>query len=213
MKLALRLLGSWRVEGQGWVPRHGPFIVAANHLSFIDPPLLCASLPRRITFMVKEELFFHPIWGAFIRAFGALPVRRGYADRGALRQALRLLRRGAALGVFPEGTRSRTGRLQPGHSGVSLVAVRAGVPVLPVAITGSERIRGLSNAFRRPTIAVRVGQPVMLTLSEEGTAASSAQATDLIMARIAALLPPERQGPYALRGQPVPGAAAGMGEA
>ncbi len=194
-------LSRWRVVGRENVPPTGPLIVVANHLHIADPPLLAASLPRRIVFMAKEELFAPP-WGIFVRAYGAFPVRRGEADRNALRQGERTLGQGLALGMFPEGTRSPNHTLQRAHPGTALIAFRTRAPILPVGITGSERIRGIGSVLARPEITVNIGEPFSLPLPKgKVTARELADLADFIMERIADLIPPPYRGVYAREGR------------
>ena len=194
MRFLLLTLSRWKVIGRENVPRRGPLIVVANHLNLADPPLLGASIPRRIYFMAKEELFS----SRFVRAYGAFPVCRGAPDRKAILTALRLLEEGKAVGMFPEGRRSPTRKLQKAHPGTALIAFRSRAPILPVAITGTEKITGPKAViFGHPEITVRVGEPFYLP-SYEGrpTTARLAELSDYIMLRIAALLPPEYRGIY-----------------
>ena len=147
--------------------------------------------------MVKEELFRSPRWGHYIRAFGTVPVRRGVADRQALRQAEALLGEGFALGMFPEGTRSRTAQMQHARTGATLRAVRTGAPLLPVGIAGTEKLRHRSGYFTRPSITVTIGEPFHLPPTQgRASAARLTELTDLIMERIAQLLPPSYRGVY-----------------
>lgn len=134
----LGVLTGWKVTGRGQVPRAGGLIVASNHVSFWDPPLLGAALPREIHFLAKEELFRPPLFGALIRAYNAIPIRRGVADLSGMARAIEVLRQGGALLMFPEGSRMRDGRLHPARPGVGMLAVNADVPILPVFITGSQ---------------------------------------------------------------------------
>ncbi|HEX6971434.1 MAG TPA: lysophospholipid acyltransferase family protein, partial [Limnochordia bacterium] len=136
----LRLTFRVRVEGLENLPRQGSLILAANHASYIDPPLLGAATPRRLYFMAKRELFTIPLFGALIRRFGAFPVRRGALDRQAIRSALELLARGEAVVLFPEGTRHRSGGLLPGQQGVAMLASRSGAPIVPVGLVGTRRL-------------------------------------------------------------------------
>ncbi|MCS7051571.1 MAG: 1-acyl-sn-glycerol-3-phosphate acyltransferase, partial [Thermomicrobium sp.] len=120
----LRLLIRFRIEGLEHVPRSGPALVAANHLHNADPVLIIAAFTRPVLFMAKKELFAVPLVRWFVRQSGAFPVDRGRPDRQALRQAEQLLREGMLVGIFPEGTRSVTGGLQPPHPGIGLLIRR-----------------------------------------------------------------------------------------
>jgi 1-acyl-sn-glycerol-3-phosphate acyltransferase len=192
------LLTCYRVNGRGNVPKQGPLIVVANHLSNFDPPLLSTSLPCRIVFMAKEELFRHPILGPLTKGWQAFPVNRDKIDREALRQADQVVRQGLALGLFPEGTRSPSAKLQQGYTGAALIALRSGCPILPVGIAGTENFNKLDFVFHRPKITVNIGKP--FTLPAHGgrmTKEQLAPATDIMMKKIAELLPESYRGYYA----------------
>lgn len=197
MKLLLLLLTRWKVQGKENIPAQGPLIVVANHLHLADPPLLSASIPRRIVFMVKEEAFRSPVQGPLVRGYRAFPVRRGRLDREALRQAEKVLKEGLALGMFPEGKRSAEAQMQQGYPGTSLLALRYGVPILPVGITGTERIKGLFALLRRPEITVNIGEPFNPPpVDGRLTRAQLSVVSDCIMGRIAELLPESYRGVY-----------------
>lgn len=148
--------------------------------------------------MAKEELFRSRLLRFFMRSFGAFPVRRGQLDRGALRRAEQLLAQGSALIMFPEGQRSKNAQLQPAFAGSALVAVRSDVPILPVGITGTEKIKGRGWLFRRPRITVNIGHPFYLpAVNGKLTRAELAQLTNFMMEHIAELLPPEYRENYA----------------
>jgi len=143
--------------------------------------------------MGKRELFETPVIGFLLRAIGAFPVRRGEADRGALRMALNVIAAGQPLGFFPEGHRSESGQLIRGRSGVAYVAQHSGAPIIPLAVSGTRRAR--LGAFWRRDILLRVGEP--FGASDLGVAAGDPQAvTDAIMRRVAVLMPPEQRGVY-----------------
>jgi 1-acyl-sn-glycerol-3-phosphate acyltransferase len=204
MAVALRLLADWEVTGLEKVPARGPLILVANHNNIIDPPLLGASIPhRQIVFMAKKELFDRWYSGWLVRGYCAFPVRRGEPDREAFRQALTVLRRGFILGMFPEGTRSKTGAMGPAQPGTAIIALRAGVPILPVGITGTGAIKGPASVIRRrPQIRVKIGRPFWLAVDRSDRRRAIEEATGQIMGRIAALLPPEYRGPWAPSPEP-----------
>ncbi|NCQ26352.1 MAG: 1-acyl-sn-glycerol-3-phosphate acyltransferase, partial [Armatimonadetes bacterium] len=143
------------------VPAQGPLIVASNHRSHADPPLVGVVLPRPVHYMAKRELFRVPILGSVIPRMGAFPVSRGHPDRRALRYALRLLSEGEAVVMFPEGTRSLDGRLREPELGVALIALKSRAPVLPVALQGSEHILPKHSVIPHAhPLKVRVGPPL-----------------------------------------------------
>ena len=157
-----------RVTGLERLPRTGPVVLAINHRSMLDPILIGAVMPRPVCFMAKEELFRYPGLGRLLRWLGAFPVRRGEPDREAIQHALRRLREGQVVGIFPEGTRSVDGRLLTLHGGTALLALKSGAPILPVAITGTERAMPRGAWWpRRVTVEIRVGR---LLPVEEGSA-------------------------------------------
>jgi len=199
MKLLLLLFTRWQVRGRDNVPSSGPLIVVANHLNLADPPLLSASIPRRIVFMAKKEAFRSPLLGPLVRGWRAFPVQRGQLDREALHRAQQMLRQGLAMGMFPEGSRSIMAEMQPAYPGTSLIALRSGAPVLPVGITGTEKLRGRFWLLRRPRITVNIGKTLNLPPTDgKLTKTELALATDLIMARIAELLPQSYRGAYSI---------------
>jgi 1-acyl-sn-glycerol-3-phosphate acyltransferase len=140
-----------RVYGAERVPATGGLVLASNHLSWIDPPALGAACPRTVYFMAKIEAHRMPGLGELMRAFGTFSVRRGESDRDAVRMMRRLVGEGHALGLFVEGTRSRTGRLGTVQPGAAMVAINEGAPVVPCAIHGSYEWR--LGTFRPVSIA------------------------------------------------------------
>jgi 1-acyl-sn-glycerol-3-phosphate acyltransferase len=190
------------VTGKENVPRKGPLIVASSHFNNADPPVLGTITPRRLAFMAKNEMFQWPVLGLAARLGGCIPVRRSEADLGALRKASAVLRKDEALAMFPEGARSRDGKLHKAHPGTALLALRSEAPILPVAIWGTEKIIILRLPFdllrrRRPKVHVAVGQPFFLPPIERITSDEVNRCTDIIMGRIAAMLPPPYRGEYA----------------
>lgn len=198
IKAVLWLLIRCEVNGLENVPRQGPLIVVSNHLNIIDPPLLGTLIPRRIRFMAKAELFHSPFTWLIVTLYGAFPVRRGALDRQALREAMRILQNGGALGMFPEGTRSRTGQMQQARQGSAMVAVWSGAPVLPVGITGSDCILLWPNIIRRPRLVINVGPPFMLQAPGNGRSREALEDLNQeMMRRVAVLLPEAQRGLYA----------------
>lgn len=163
MSLFFRVVGSWRVEGRENIPPRGAVIFAANHLSFLDPPVIGCALTRSAWFMGKAELFRKPLLGWFCRALHAFPIQRGTGDRAALKHTLDLLARGEAVTLFPEGTRSETGELGEPEVGIGMIARRSGAPIVPILIVGTDEVlpRG-AKWIHKGRIRVRIGAPLHL---------------------------------------------------
>ncbi len=173
------------------IPRKGPLIIAANHISWLDPPLAGAYVPRRVTFMAKKELF--EIWwlGPLITTMGAFPVDRDGSARAAIKHSVEVLREGGCIGIFPEGGRNVEGDKQA-QTGVALLASLSGAPVVPVAIIGSER----AKERPRPHIKVVYGKPMSLPAGRKATREDLAAFTDAVMAEVAALKNKGVTGPH-----------------
>ncbi len=198
------LIAKLRTEGLENIPKEGPFILASDHISWFDIPLVSVRVPRITHYMAKIELFGVPVLGGILRWLGAFPVRRGEGDREALRTAQRVLHEGHLLIIFPEGHRSG-GHLIEGKSGTALIALRAEVPVVPVAVYGTEQIlKGPRIGPFAPRITVRYGKPFRLQ-PETGrhTRDDVVNGINEIMLQIADLMPPEYRGIYA-NGIPAP---------
>ncbi|MBK9725027.1 MAG: lysophospholipid acyltransferase family protein [Candidatus Lutibacillus vidarii] len=165
--IARLLFRPW-VEGQEHIPESGPAIFASNHLSFSDSVFLPLVVPRRMTFLAKSDYFTGKgikgrLTAAFFRGIGQLPIDRsgGKAGEAALSSGLRVLRRGQLLGIYPEGTRSPDGRLYRGRTGVARIALEAGVPVLPVAMIGTDKAQPTGKKVPKiMRIGVRIGAPL-----------------------------------------------------
>lgn len=177
-RVLMALIFRRKVEGAERIP-DGPVIICPNHIKWWDPVLVAASLRRKVHFMAKEELFRKPVLAAFFRGLASFPVRRGQPDREAIRHSLRLLERGEAVGVFIEGTRSRTGSLGPAEHGAALLAMRSGALVVPAGIVGDYK------PFSR--LRLRFGEPMTFAEGRPGPAGRE-EASMRIMQAIASLL-------------------------
>ena len=169
-----RLRFGLEVFGKDHVPKTGPFILASNHLSFLDPPLLGAACPRRLGFMARSDLFRHTLLGAFMRGVHVIPLQRGEADPGAIREAMRRLHDGQAIAIFPEGGRQLTGQPGVARRGVGFLAVAARVPILPVLIRGTfEALPPDARRLHRAKIRVAFGTEISYTTSSVSSAPTS----------------------------------------
>ncbi|MHB8432588.1 MAG: lysophospholipid acyltransferase family protein [Candidatus Tyrphobacter sp.] len=175
-----RVVWRVRVEGAQNVPAIGPLIVACNHLSLLDPPILGAYCPRPLRYMTKRELFEIPLFGPLIRAVGAYPVDREGSAFGAVKRSIEMLRAGEAIGIFPEGGRNPTGEARA-REGVALLASLAKAPVVPAAIVGSDR------ALRLHAMKVVFGPALRLDGGRKATRDELAKFTATVMGEIRAL--------------------------
>jgi len=165
----MRLLFRLEPRGREHVPMTGPVLLAANHVSVLDPPLVGGAVPRELHFMAKEELFRIPLFGRLIGALNAHPVKRDGSDGRALKAAIRLLAEGHAMLVFPEGTRGMEGRLGEGKAGAGMLAVLSGAPVVPVFISGSAQALPPGQAVpRRAKVRVTFGPALHFKGKGEG---------------------------------------------
>lgn len=194
---AARALWRPRVEGLEHVPATGGVLLASNHLSFIDSVVIPVVVPRKVVFLAKSDYFTGPgLRGAAQRAWfeglGMLPVDRDdpRAAIASLDTALEVLGRGEAFGLYPEGSRSRDGRLYRGRTGVAHLALTAGVPVVPVGLVGTERLQPVGTSLPRPVrVTVRFGAPVQAAGRFDGVPLGRArrELTDEVMAAIGEL--------------------------
>lgn len=156
----LKLLFGFKVNGRGNIPSAGGVIIAANHLSYLDPPVLGAGVPRLAHYMARDDLFSFPIWGNFLRFLNAFPVHREGVDMAAIKRAINHLQRGGALILFPEGTRSLTGELLPPQPGAGMIAWEGRAAVVPAYIRGTDKALPPKAKFIRfKKVEVTFGRP------------------------------------------------------
>lgn len=196
--LLAHILCRFRVSGHQNIPRTGPVLVVSNHLIWYDPVLLGVIFPRRLWFMAKIEIFRLPFVGLTCRLTGQIPVHRGTSDRAALEKGLDYLHRGRALAIFPEGRVARHERLLQAHTGAAMLALRSGVPILPVAHTGTRRIFVGRRAWL-PRVDVRIGEPYVPDVPDGiSRKAALKLVTEELMLRIAHMMPDAERGIYAV---------------
>ena len=199
-RLLLNIPFSWKVEGGENIPLTGPLILVANHVHVLDPFFLIFSFPRWINFMAKEELFRSPFLRPWLRWAGSVSIsRRGKVSdkQKMLRSSRDVLENGLILGMFPEGGRSRDGKLRKAKPGSAVIASKTNVPILPIGIAGTDKIKGISWLWKRPHIVINIGKPFKLPPNNGKMSKSQMQLlTTQLMKEIAALLPLEYQGGY-----------------
>jgi 1-acyl-sn-glycerol-3-phosphate acyltransferase len=198
-RVLFKLYFHWRVYNPERVPRQGPVILASNHASFLDPPLVGSGLPRSINYLARENLFRFPVVGWVLRRWQAVPVDREGGGAAGLKAILARLLAGGAIILFPEGTRTPDGKLQPARSGIGLTVIRSTAPVVPVRVFGTFEAWGRHRRFPRPCrLAVKYGHPLCFaplraeakTCSKQRLKAIYQRIAEEIMAAIA------RLGPY-----------------
>ncbi|MBS4191052.1 1-acyl-sn-glycerol-3-phosphate acyltransferase [Bacillus sp. FJAT-49705] len=175
----LKPIYRFEVTGREHFPKEGGVLLCSNHINNFDPPVVGINAPRPVHFMAKEELFKVPLLGKIVSNLNAFPVKRGMSDREALRKGLAILKEGHVLGIFPEGTRSKTGELTKGLSGVGFFALRTDAAVVPCAIIGPYK------AFKR--LKVIYGKPINIQELRDKKA-SAEETTELIMEEIRKLI-------------------------
>lgn len=201
-RVGLGVIARVRVEGLDDLPTGSPLIIAANHMSVADPPFiggwLAPALGQRPLFLAKASLFRGPL-GPFLRTLGAEPVKAGGSDVDAYRMAKRVLDAGGVAAILPEGTRSLDGVMTRPRPGVALLASRTGAPILPIGISGTDRLIGRGQRLPRigTRISLRIGRPFHIVLPKGGDRRAALAAADTeLMRRIAALVDPRHRGDW-----------------
>lgn len=185
------------VRGLENIPKQGPYLIVVNHLGIADPPLIFINVWQQLTMFAADKWKKAPGIRQLAEAAGVIWVARGEADLSAIKAALAILKSGRPLGMAPEGTRSPTRALQPGKTGAAYLADRTGVLIVPIGISGSERLTENLRRLRRTPVRFVVGRPFHLPPNGRAKGAVLDDYTTEIMCRIAALLPPEYRGVYA----------------
>jgi 1-acyl-sn-glycerol-3-phosphate acyltransferase len=151
-----------RIHGAEHVPQYGRLLVVSNHSSDFDPPILSCAVGRPVAYMAKEELFRVPVLKQAIKAYGAYPVKRGSADRSAMKAAIASIKSGWATGVFLDGTRTPNGRVMDPKLGAAWIAAKTNTPLLPVSLWGTHQIFKKGSAIPRPVpITIRIGELIL----------------------------------------------------
>lgn len=179
-KIFLRL----EISGTENIPLNGPVVIASNHVSLLDPPIIGVASSRKIHFMAKQELFV-PILGSIYRTLGAFPVRRGTADRNAIKYGIDLLLAEKVLAIFPEGTRSKNGQLGKAEPGALMMAGKARAVIVPTAVSGTN-LRSSSRIW--PKVKVKFGKPIYFLEDEPVTKEVTMRMTGELMNEIKMLL-------------------------
>lgn len=202
-----RVIFGLRSTGRENIPLEGPFILVGNHLHNLDPVFMLTSSTRLIQFMAKQELFEVPVIRQIVRWAGAFPVQRGKMDRSAIRYGQAVLAADKPLGIYPEGTRSLSMHIERALPGAGLFATGGKIPIVPCAITGSERVwfngakgKRKDRVFPDPGhrgVLVHFGEPFYLPTEIDGKRVNAASATDYMMRKVAEMLPEDYRGMYA----------------
>jgi 1-acyl-sn-glycerol-3-phosphate acyltransferase len=186
--------------GRENIPADGAYLITTNHLSFFDSILIFCVIPHRMVALGADKWRRTPGLAQFLEMLGIIWVARGEADTDAIKATLGVLKRGGRLGMAPEGTRSKSGKLQPGKGGAAYLADRARVPILPIGQAGTETVLASWKRLRRPRVRMVIGQPYLLAYTGRAKGPQLDTFTEEIMCRIAALLPEAYRGHY--RGHP-----------
>ncbi len=205
--IGLRFLCRYQYRNRKKKLPDGPLIVVSNHLSWLDIPLIGLGIPRQIAFIAKKEYFRSPLHRRLVDIYGGFTVERGAVDGTALKKAFQVLDEGRCLGIFPEGTRSKGLKLQQGHVGTAFIALHKNAYILPIGVSGTEKIRDkfdrITHILYRPKVVINIGEPFKLPDTQgHPTRVVRDQCTDIIMHHIAELLPESYRGVYGNNAHP-----------
>ncbi len=205
--VGLRFLCRYEYRNRKKKLPEGPLIVVSNHLSWLDIPLIGLGIPRQIAFIAKKEYFRSPLHRRLVDVYGGFTVERGAVDGTALKKAFNVLDEGRCLGIFPEGTRSKSLKLQQGHVGTAFIALHKNAYILPIGVSGTEKIRNkfdrITHILYRPKVVINIGEPFKLPDTQgHPTRVVRDRCTDMIMHRIADLLPESYRGAYGNNAHP-----------
>ena len=199
-QFVFRTFTNWKIIDKDNVPKKGACIFIANHLHEIDPPLVLASIPRQTRPMAKNELFQIPFIGWYFRAYGAFPVKRFSADSKTLLLAKKIIKNGKPILMFPEGTRSKNGSLKKAYPGAAMLAMISECSIVPVAIIGTKTLtkKNMLKGFltnKKPVLTIKFGKPFYLS-ADKVDAKAAREGTDVMMKKLANILPKSYQGEY-----------------
>jgi 1-acyl-sn-glycerol-3-phosphate acyltransferase len=202
IRVVVRLLTRTNVAGVERLPSAGPLLVVFNHLGHLDGVVVIAKLPYNVEAVALSDLYRVPVTSQMLRLYGAIPVNRDVFDRTVVERSVNALTHGGVVALAPEARMSVTGALERARGGAAYLALKTRSPILPVALTGTQNtlVYGAWKARRRPAITMTIGEVFSLPdlpLAGTGRKQSIEQASDLIMSRLAALLPPQYRGVYA----------------
>jgi 1-acyl-sn-glycerol-3-phosphate acyltransferase len=205
-RLIFRILGNVSVTGLENIPKNGAYIIAINHISIVDPPFVVAFWPQAPEVVGAKEIWERKGQSTLIRLYGGIRVHRGEYDRNLLETMIKVIESGRPLLIAPEGGRSYSPGLRPALPGVAYLADKTKAPILPVGIIGStDDFLKQAFKFKRPHLYMRIGEPIFLPPIQgrgETRKVELKRNADLLMYEIAALLPPDYQGVYAIRDLP-----------
>jgi 1-acyl-sn-glycerol-3-phosphate acyltransferase len=200
-RLIFHILGRVKVTGRENIPYGKPYVVAMNHISIYDPPLIASFWPEVLEIIGAADVFYKPGQGQLLKLYGVMPVHRGDYDRALLRRIVSIIKAGYPLLIAPEGGRSHVPAMRRAFPGIAFIIEETGVPVVPVGLVGTtEDFWQRAKRGEKPPLDMRIGPPITLPpITKKGAARRDARQcnADLVMQHLAGLLPEEYRGVYA----------------